>query len=345
MDSPKVSIIVPCFKVEKYLDRCMHSLINQTFGDIEIILVDDKSPDKTPQLCDDWANKDSRVKVVHKPVNEGLGFARNTGIEVAIGDYIMFLDSDDTYELNACERLYWSAIKHDADVVAGNFITETQPGKWAESTDYETDTVMQGDDITEYTLDMIACGPGILQDRIHPVSVCLLCIRRRTITDNNLKFMSEREIASEDTLFKISLLKCCRRLLCLNFPFYHYFLNGTSLTHSYNKNSFSNLKRLRSELVKASDGNHEFLPRIDRFIISDIRSNISRLVGSNESNKKHLVKEILNDNIWNSIDNFSPSDFKSTYARLFHTLCKWNKPLLVLSLVKCAYIARKILRH
>ena len=79
---PSVSIIVPVYGVEKYLDRCVESLVKQTLTDIEIILVDDGSPDNCPRMCDDWAHRDSRIKVIHKP-NAGQGFARNSGIEIA----------------------------------------------------------------------------------------------------------------------------------------------------------------------------------------------------------------------------------------------------------------------
>ena len=94
MTHPKVSVIVPIYNVEKYLDECMVSLLNQTLKDIEIILVDDESPDNCPKMCDEYANKDKRVKVVHKK-NGGLGFARNSGLDVATGEYVAFIDSDD----------------------------------------------------------------------------------------------------------------------------------------------------------------------------------------------------------------------------------------------------------
>lgn len=92
----RFSVIVPVYGVEKYLDTCVQSVLAQTFGDFELILVDDCSPDGCPAMCDSWAEKDSRVRVIHKPVNEGLGFARNTGMDAAKGDFILFLDSDDT---------------------------------------------------------------------------------------------------------------------------------------------------------------------------------------------------------------------------------------------------------
>ena len=85
----KISLIIPVYNVEKYLDRCITSIVNQTYRNLEIILVDDGSPDNCPSMCDRWGEKDSRIKVVHKE-NAGLGMARNTGIECATGDYICF---------------------------------------------------------------------------------------------------------------------------------------------------------------------------------------------------------------------------------------------------------------
>lgn len=103
-DKPLVSIIVPIYKVEEYLDECVESLIKQTYKNIEIILVDDGSPDHCPQMCDRWATKDNRIRVVHKK-NGGLSSARNAGIEVAKGDYIGFVDSDDFVHEQMYEKL------------------------------------------------------------------------------------------------------------------------------------------------------------------------------------------------------------------------------------------------
>ena len=95
----KVSIIIPVFKVEKYLDKCIRSVISQSYKNIEIILVDDGSPDNCPELCDAWARIDSRIKVIHKQ-NGGLASARNAGLEIASGNFIMFIDSDDYIDTN-----------------------------------------------------------------------------------------------------------------------------------------------------------------------------------------------------------------------------------------------------
>ena len=101
---PSISIIVPVYKVEKYLDRCVESLVRQTFDDIEIILVDDGSPDKSGKMCDEWEKKDERIRVIHKK-NGGLSEARNYGIEAARGDYVAFIDSDDWIDDDMMEIL------------------------------------------------------------------------------------------------------------------------------------------------------------------------------------------------------------------------------------------------
>lgn len=116
---PKFSIVVPIFKVEQYLERCIDSLVNQTLKDIEIILVDDGSPDRCPEICDNYAKQDRRIKVIHKK-NGGVSAARNDGLNVAQGEYIIFCDSDDWMELNACELLYNVGTVKNADVVVGD---------------------------------------------------------------------------------------------------------------------------------------------------------------------------------------------------------------------------------
>lgn len=112
----KISIVVPCYKVADFLPQCIESLINQTYKDIEIILVDDGSPDDTGKLCDEYAKKDNRIKVVHKQ-NEGLAAARNSGQDVASGFAMMFLDGDDWLEPTCCERAYQAMMKNNVELV------------------------------------------------------------------------------------------------------------------------------------------------------------------------------------------------------------------------------------
>lgn len=110
-----ISVIVPIYGVEKYLNQCVESLVRQTYQKLEIILVDDGSPDNCGNICDAWAKKDARIKVVHKE-NGGLSDARNAGFAVATGEYLSFIDSDDYVEPTFIEKLYTALMEHDADI-------------------------------------------------------------------------------------------------------------------------------------------------------------------------------------------------------------------------------------
>ncbi len=115
MDNPLISVVVPVYKVEEYLNKCVDSIINQTYKNLEIILVDDGSPDNCPKICDEYAKKDNRIKVIHK-TNGGLSDARNAGIKEARGQLIGFVDSDDYIDNRMYEYLYGLIKKYDADI-------------------------------------------------------------------------------------------------------------------------------------------------------------------------------------------------------------------------------------
>lgn len=119
MDS-LISVIVPIYNVEKYLERCVESIINQTYKNLEIILVDDGSPDCCPKICDEYSKKDKRIKVIHKE-NGGLSSARNAGLDVAKGEYVSFIDSDDVVDEKFIETLYNLCIENNCDISECNF--------------------------------------------------------------------------------------------------------------------------------------------------------------------------------------------------------------------------------
>ena len=110
-----ISVIVPVYNMEQYLERCVNSIVDQTYRNLEIILVDDGSIDRSPRMCDEYAAKDGRIKVVHK-VNGGLSDARNAGLQVATGTYIGYVDSDDWIEPQMYQRMYEACIEHQAQV-------------------------------------------------------------------------------------------------------------------------------------------------------------------------------------------------------------------------------------
>ena len=142
---PLVSIIIPVYKVEKYLDKCIASVVNQTYTNLEIILVDDGSPDNCPASCDQWKERDSRITVIHQE-NGGLSHARNEGLKIAKGGFIAFLDSDDWLELNAVEHLINIARSTDADIVACRFYQEFKD-KTEEESGPESEFIAEGGEI------------------------------------------------------------------------------------------------------------------------------------------------------------------------------------------------------
>lgn len=119
----EISIIVPVYKVERYLDRCVISILKQTFTDFELILVDDGSPDQCPRMCDEWGKRDHRIRVIHQE-NGGLSSARNKGLEIHKGKYVFFVDSDDWLEKDAISILYQIAVCTEADIVIGGICRE-----------------------------------------------------------------------------------------------------------------------------------------------------------------------------------------------------------------------------
>ena len=124
----KISVIVPVYNVEDYLDKCVESIVNQTYTNLEIILVDDGSTDSSGNKCDEWASKDERIIVIHKE-NGGLSDARNTGIELATGEFLSFVDSDDYVSENFLESMYLAMNKYNCELAICNVTTVDEDGK------------------------------------------------------------------------------------------------------------------------------------------------------------------------------------------------------------------------
>lgn len=135
MDMPLISVIIPVYNVEKYLDRCLESVVNQTYKNLEIILVDDGSTDSSGKKCDKYALNDCRIKVLHK-INGGLSDARNAGTAICKGEYITFVDSDDWININLVEHLYNNLINAGADISIGLF-QKTYDGSYSEQRQYD----------------------------------------------------------------------------------------------------------------------------------------------------------------------------------------------------------------
>ena len=241
MNKTKVSIVVPVYNVEKYIDRCVASLLNQTLQEIEVILVDDESPDRCPKICDEYAQKDKRVKVIHKK-NAGLGMARNSGLDVASGEYVAFIDSDDFVELDMTERLYQKASEMNLDAIYTEFNTDDYPG--IISPVYGDRLFRTKADIERLRLDIVGAEPTFKSCSKFQSSACKGLYSMGIIKKYKVRFYSEREYISEDMLFNLDFLQYAEKVRTGTWRFYHYCLNGSSLSHVYRADRWQKLQKM-----------------------------------------------------------------------------------------------------
>lgn len=206
MKSPAISVIVPVYKAENYLHRCVDSLLAQTFTDFEVLLVDDGSPDRSGEICDEYAQKDDRVRVFHKE-NGGVSSARNVGIDNALGEYTIHADPDDWVEPNMLEELYKKAQEEDADMVICDFYVNENSKQY-----YKSQQPTKVIDIQIVRKDFI--------NKLHG-STCNKLVRASCYKENNIRF-NESISFCEDKLFICEILKFINCVSYLNKAFYHY---------------------------------------------------------------------------------------------------------------------------
>lgn len=249
---PKISIIVPVYNVELYLDRCVQSLINQTFRDIEIILVDDKSTDNCPKLCDQYAEMDSRIKVIHREENGGLGYARNSGMDMALGKYITFLDSDDYVDLCLYDNVYQVCEQDNLEICYFRHRRVDEKGHlYSVKQDSVVHDYYTKEDSLQLLLSMMGDCTSDYGDSINmSVSVCMALYRLDVIKRNKACFKSEREVASEDLVFHIDLLPNIKRIKVIPNVYYNYFVNTNSISTSYDDQKFWRFIRLLELMEK-----------------------------------------------------------------------------------------------
>ena len=240
---PKISVIVPVYRVEKYLGRCVNSLLGQTLSDIEIILVDDGSPDGCPALCDEFAKKDGRIKVLHKE-NEGLGLARNSGMSLAVGEYIAFVDSDDYVKSEMYRTLYEAAQRENADIAMCGLcciggIMSAKENDVQNINCFDGYTVFDGKEgIDRLMLDISGALPKEDQDSRYGFSSVKNIYRKEVLEKNKIRFLSEKEVMSEDVFFLLDFLDKCECAVGVPGAFYCYCRNGQSLSKSYRSDRF-----------------------------------------------------------------------------------------------------------
>ncbi|MCH5315034.1 MAG: glycosyltransferase [Eubacterium sp.] len=280
---PLITVIVPVYNVEKYLDKCVESIVNQTYTNLEIILVDDGSPDNCPQMCDEWAQKDSRIKVIHK-VNSGVSSARNSALEIAKGEYIGFVDSDDYCKLNMYEILLRSISDNNADVVVCNNTHVNDKGEVIKITSSPF-ALVEGDDLL---------NNFIFGNLFDSTSTCNKLFKSKIIIKNNIRFNADIKVG-EDLLFNYYALKKAQRLVSITDVLYNYVFHDKSVMRSTNSNIISRWKNIKAIMLAEKDNKRNYYTGLAKYQ-SELLCCLRELLKSNnhELIAKHY-KEITDE--------------------------------------------------
>lgn len=242
-----ISVIVPVYNVEDYLHKCIDSIMNQTFKDLEIILVNDGSTDTSPQICDDYANRDIRIKVIHQQ-NAGVSVARNKGIETATGDYVTFVDSDDWLELTMYENMYAiTRLQQPSDIVMCDFANIKKNSKEEISANFRKGFYSKQQIINElYPTLLVTEEFG----RIPIVSVWSCLFKSSLLIDNDIAFDTVL-LYSEDYLFMADVMINANSFYYLKGKYlYNYLQYEESRSKKFQSSWWENLLCLNKELEK-----------------------------------------------------------------------------------------------
>lgn len=316
--NPKISIIIPIYKVEDYIETCINSVLNQSYKNLEVILIDDESPDNCGEICDNYAQNDDRIKVIHQK-NKGLSGARNSGLKIATGDYIGFVDSDDWVEVDMYKTLLNLALKNNLDIVECGVSQRKNENEFHELPNLEGADFLIEDYLDSYK-------------RI--ISDTKFSVWRRLYKKEIVENYSFREgKISEDVYFTIDNLKKTNRVGYINYPFYNYRLNPESITRSaynikdfdaieaatYLNNSITQNFQFDKDLIII--GQKHYLKRLFRhYRLLNINSDFDKDYKHRKETKKLIDKFYLKGKV----------DHKIWFARylnpyLFTILVKLNK--------------------
>lgn len=298
-----VSVVVPIYNVEKYLDRCISSIVNQTYRNLEIILVDDGSPDHCPLMCESWAKKDSRIKVIHKE-NAGAGMARNTGIENASGAYICFFDSDDYIACDAIEKAYRLIETEQADLVVFGMANVGSRGNVFRQNIPETEkSCFQGSEVqAQFLPDLIDGRHSDTRNQNLCLSAWSCLFSMELVKKTGWRFASEREKTSEDSYSLIWLYRYVSKVAVLPEALYYYCENGASLSRIYRPDWFEKIKKFYYDTcaMAAEQGYGETVQtRIAGLYLSFVIAVMKQIAAADlkETQKKVLIRQITEDEL------------------------------------------------
>lgn len=238
MEPYKISIIVPVYNAENYLKKCVDSLVNQTYRNLEIVLVDDGSGDSSGRLCDEYAKEDSRVLAVHKQ-NGGLVSAWKRGVSESSGQFLCFADSDDWVDLTMIEEMAAHLTGQEREIVASDYVIERQEGG-----EFVWQQLSPGEYLEQDVREKVI--PNLLgrERRYVTISRCMKLIGRKLVEENQ-KYSDPSVVMGEDMMLMLPSLIDCKRLFVMDHKaYYHYRYVRESMVHKYDMGMYENIRKL-----------------------------------------------------------------------------------------------------
>ena len=345
MPQPKVSVVIPVYNVEKYLKRCLDSVMNQTLRDIEIIVMaDDGSKDQSGRICDEVQKTDNRVKVVHHP-HSGISFSRNSGMNMATGEYVSFVDSDDYVRLDMYEKLYECAKSNGADTCIFGFYREREGEIFFTRTNAIDGTFRDREVLPNIFLNVLGTEPSYPDDfRILWQSPWLSLYSLDLIRKHGISFPSEGEFASfsEDVLFNLDYYYHASNVTIINEPFYYYCENQNTHTTSFKEDRFTkNVGLYKEQLSRVGNyiKNEDFFKRaeerLQRTFLASVRvciMHISAFFSYREGRSR--IREICDNPVLQEVLQVYPWVKNPLKYRLFNYCLKKKQLRLLYSLGK-----------
>ena len=341
----KISVLIPVYNTEKYLKKCLDSVINQTLEDIEIIIVNDGSKDNSQKIIDEYARKDNRIKYYIQE-NSGLGATRNKGIELATGEYIAFLDSDDWVENEYYELMYNNAIQSNSDIVISDYIVDT----------YNVSTIYKNEYNEHSKEDYLK---EVAMRNTSAFSWNKL-YKRKLIIENNLSFPIRDNFENiEDQYFTIKTIYLAKNISFLNIPLIHYIVRDNSIVNAYQKNLVLdglNFYNQMNEFFKKHNASNDLYEALEIGMLKHICQSLSNECKS--SNKKTLnhrlnefrkirnineYKYLLDKFIANKFTEIKIEKYISKEQNLYFRLLR-NNSIIPLYLVKFIRIKSILIR-
>lgn len=292
----KISIIIPVYQVEKYIKRCLDSILFQTYSNLEIILIDDGSRDMSGKICDEYAIKDSRIKVIHQD-NAGVSVARNKGLDICTGDYITFVDSDDFLEPFMYEKMMEKVTEYNCDVVMCDCVKDDGVAQTPYTHDiragfYDYDQLKE-----EYYPHLL-----MMENVEYPATIsnCLLLFRRKVAS--SVRYI-EGVRYSEDLLFGAQLLYNAKSFYYMKGEYYyHYWMNNESASHTFKIDKWKDYSILYQNIVRffVDENMIDFSHQTDLVLLFFIYNAVGEIISCDQLDSKLKRKYaflILNDSL------------------------------------------------